>query len=93
MGIKKAITLDSDVTLDNAYHRPVWINLNGHNGPETLEVTMATYKDKASRDAGKIPVEKKQVVLAVTPEQVAQIKAIIYPSIMSDEKYVGGVQE
>jgi hypothetical protein len=89
MAIEKAIN-QFGIEFPVAYNKVVWINLNGHSGTFSAEVTVKTWKDKAARDAAAEPIKTENTVLSLTQEEIDAIRTIVYGAASRDDKYKDG---
>jgi hypothetical protein len=84
MAIGKAIT-KFGVTLNNAYHRIEWMNLNLLNGNNSLEVQVATYSENGGecveRNSFVLPCDKAKVNLSYA-----------YVELMKLPEFTGGAE-
>jgi hypothetical protein len=78
MSIEKA-TNQFGIDFPAAYSKAVWINLNGHSGTFTAEVTVKTWKDKAAKEGVKTLTkdEEGNEVETVTPVDPIKVENIV----------------
>ena len=76
-----------------AYNKAIWINANGHGGDFTVEVSLKTWRDQATKDANGEAFPVENVVLPMTAENKTDldiIRAAAYRMLHREARFAKG---
>lgn len=85
MALKLPYTLESDITLSDAYFKIV--HFEGHVVTKTVDVLLALFKDESARRANKTPVSHVRVTTELNLDATGNVYQNLYSAIKKIPEY------